>query len=64
MFGWLKAGSRPQLSADEVAAWLAQHARDVRASSVEDAMLFARTSLALSHERERRAALVEDVLRQ
>lgn len=63
MFGWGKQAVR-ELSASEVAKWLARHARDVRSNSAEDSMLYARTSLALSTEHERQVALVNDFLAQ
>lgn len=62
MFGFGKA--QRELSCNEVAQWLAKHARDVRTSSTEDAMMYARTSLALSSEHERHVALVNDFLAQ
>lgn len=48
MFGF--AETRPQLDASDVARWLAKHARDVAANNREEAMLYARASLALSGE--------------
>jgi phage terminase Nu1 subunit (DNA packaging protein) len=62
MFGFAK--TRPTLNASDVARWLAKHARDVAANSREDAVLFARASLALSSEQERLQLLVGEVLRQ
>lgn len=62
MFGFGKV--QRELSAGEVAQWLAKHARDVRTNSTEDAMLYGRASLALSTEQERRVALVNDFLSQ
>jgi len=62
MFGFGKQDR--ELSAADVAKWLAKHARDVQSNSREDAHLYARTSLALSTEVERQVALVNDFLAQ
>lgn len=62
MFGFGKV--QRELSAGEVARWLARHARDVSSNSREDAMLYGRASLALSTEQERQVALVNDFLAQ
>jgi precorrin-3B methylase len=63
MFGFGKKAER-ELSAREVAQWLAKHAKDVRTNSAEDAQLYGRASLALATEREREVAMVNDCLAQ
>lgn len=62
MFGFGKV--QRELSCNEVAQWLAKHARDVKPSCREDALLYGRASLALSTEQERQVALVNDFLAQ
>lgn len=62
MFGF--GQNKRQLSAHEVAQWLTQHARDVRANSLEDASTYAAAAQLLATEHERRVALINDFLAQ